>query len=208
MISIQNKWFRNNKRINCISNTLLNHLNEYLISSNKNRIRILDVGTGDGKISSILMNKNNSFDIVGIDTYKWETNTIPVKLFNGKVIPYKNNEFDFVLINDVFHHANEPELLFDECVRVSSNLIIKDHMKENLYDYLVLKFLDIIGNSGFGVTSPCNYFSKIKWFKLFQKNNLHLLSIVYDIPIYPKFFQFFFGGHRQFIARLTKNKTN
>ena len=73
--------------------------------------RVLDVGCGDGLISSILQSKRPDISIQGIDVLPREQAHIPVKIFDGAHIPFEEGSFDVVLFSDVLHSTGDPVVL-------------------------------------------------------------------------------------------------
>lgn len=130
---------------------------------------VLDVGCGDGRIDSYLMQKNKKLHIRGIDILVRPKTYIEVTEYDGYHIPMADNEVDVVIIIDVLHHVDEPELLMKELVRVSSStIIIKDHIRSNLLSYIKLRLMDYVGNAHYHVRLPYNYMTKKQWKQMFH----------------------------------------
>lgn len=79
----------------------------------KNSDRVLDLGCGDGLNVSILR-KRGVLKIVGLDMSKdllkeAQKNNPDIKFYLGlaEKLPFKNNRFDVVLVDSVFHHLME-----------------------------------------------------------------------------------------------------
>ena len=89
---------------------------------------ILDLGCGSGNASFYLYKKN--FDVFGADIAQSAINFCKVraknkkinlnnfKIFDGKKIPFKDNEFDAVLSSEVIEHLNDPLAHLKEAKRV------------------------------------------------------------------------------------------
>lgn len=147
-------------------------LSPYLLDSKK----ILDVGTGDGKIAHNLSNRLG-VKITGVDTLVQERPKIPVIKYDGKKLPFKDNSFDCVTFIDVLHHCTNQEELISEARRVTRKFIlIKDHYWENKFDQTLLKYYDYSGNKPYGINLPYNYLKLDSWKSLFQKSNLKVLE--------------------------------
>ncbi|PCJ27033.1 MAG: SAM-dependent methyltransferase [Flavobacteriales bacterium] len=78
----------------------------------KQTLRILDFGCGDGNSSVYIRKHFPNATIFGVDvsdasiklaSEKGITNTI-FKAFDGAILPFENEEFDFVFTSMVFHH--------------------------------------------------------------------------------------------------------
>lgn len=130
--------------------------------------RYADVGCGNGVVSHYLA-KVLKIDITGCDILKYLKYDIPFKKMRsvGK-IPFNNNSFDGVMINDVLHHMsyrNQKKILNEGC-RVAKKLLIFEEEPTYLakiFDYLLNK----IHNSQMDV--PLSYRSRKEWENLFKQ---------------------------------------
>jgi len=168
------------KRTNVLSNYLL----QLALSG-----RGLDIGTGDGIIPELMMKKNKNIMIDGVDIENPEIkNRKNIFIYDGKILPFKDNEYDFVLLIDVLHHVKNLSEFLREVKRVSKkNIIIKDHLCENYFDYYRLKLMDWGGNSYRGIESYYQYLGSNEWLHLFKQQELHMISKknigIYNFPI-------------------------
>ena len=82
---------------------------------------ILDLGSGEGGTSSVLLegNKVISFDIK-LNRLKEQINNSLLKKINGDAIslPFKYNLFDLIILQDVIEHVSEIEKMLTEVLRV------------------------------------------------------------------------------------------
>jgi len=138
----------------------------------------LDIGCSSGELSSELQKNIIGSNIVGIDTVIQKKNYIPVIKYDGKELPFPDNKFDCVLIVDVLHHDKDSERIIKEARRVTSDIIlIKDHYYENIFDLMILKLADYIGNKPYGIALPYNFYNIKQWKKIFAKNNLKIVNM-------------------------------
>lgn len=108
----------------------MTRLTELILPELKNSKKILDVGCGDGKIDSYIIERNKNITIQGIDVLVRPDTYINVKQYDGKTIPYGDGDFDTVMIIDVLHHTDDPKAIAAELARVSSRyVIIKDRQR-------------------------------------------------------------------------------
>ncbi|MCI9008961.1 MAG: class I SAM-dependent methyltransferase [Lachnospiraceae bacterium] len=99
--------------------------------------------------------------IFGIDVFVRPETNVKVTAYDGKTIPYEDGDFDTIIIIDVLHHTDDPNLIVAEMARVSSKyVIVKDHLKSGLISYLKLCIMDYVGNAHYHVRLPYNYQSK------------------------------------------------
>jgi len=136
-------------------------------------VSILDVGCGNGIIATQLKQRQPEISIQGIDVVMPADCGIPVSLYDGHSIPFKDAAFDVVLCIDMLHHSTEPKRILKEAVRVARHwVIIKDHLAESWWDRQLLTFLDWVGNIGSGVPMPYNFLSRFQWQTLFTELEL------------------------------------
>lgn len=92
----------------------------------KKNITVLDYGCAKGFIISKMIEINPSLKIVGADVSEVAINVARKKLKNnkfflleeGKKLPFKSREFDFVVSLDVIEHVYDAELIFSEFSRI------------------------------------------------------------------------------------------
>ncbi len=117
---------------------------------------ILDIGTGNGTISSYFVTKKNLVACVDIEDQRTEKKASFVKVNSGK-LPFLSNKFDIVISNHVIEHIESQKLHIDEISRVLKengicymatpnwNFPIEPHYKLPLLHYLPQKlFLKIL----------------------------------------------------------------
>ncbi len=89
---------------------------------------VLDLGSGDGLLLSLLKEKGISgigLDISEEGVAQTRAKGIEASVFdfNGR-IPFENNTFDTVVMLDILEHLYIPENLFKEAARVSKKTVI------------------------------------------------------------------------------------
>lgn len=191
------EWKIKERRVNTLSNTL-----SKLLDTNST---ILDVGCGDGTLAKRIFEYSNAAQVTGIDVLIRKDCVIPNTKFDGIKIPFDNNSFDYILLVDVLHHTENPELLFEECIRVAKKgVLIKDHINNSTLDYYTLRFMDRVGNARYDVNLPHNYLSSSQWNELFKKHNLVISNVINRLHLYPVPFNLLFDRQLHSIWHLTK----
>ncbi len=168
-------------------------------------ITVLDVGCGDGTISSTIQNKKKEVKYQGIDIMPRPACSIPYKTYDGNHFPYEDASVDVVQFVDVLHHTTNIEDLIKEAARTTKEyIVIKDHEYGSALDYQILKFMDWVGNAPHGVKVIYNFKDRSYWEKVFADAGLEIVSYTNNIPLYPFPFNMVFGRKLHFIALLKK----
>src|SRR5262249_14040597 len=135
-----------------------------LASSLPNDSSVLDVGCGDGLISSLISSARPDLSIQRLDVLKRDHSFIPMDLFDGHTIPFTDQSYDVVMFVDVLQHTPDPLPLLTEARRVARHaIVVKDHYCRSRWDWHTLKYMDGVGNARFGVSLPFNYLSPDRW---------------------------------------------
>jgi SAM-dependent methyltransferase len=168
---------------------------------------VLDIGCGDGTIASLIMNRNPTITIQGIDIPPRPSCRIACKPFDGTSIPHATGSFDVCMFVDVLHHTREIETLLLDARRVSRRFVlIKDHVADNWLDFKILQFMDWVGNRPHGVVLPYNYQNRAQWNQYFSIAGLKAIAIQDWVKLYPFPFSVVFGRKLHFIELLEKSE--
>ena len=165
--------------------------------------RVLDVGCGDGALAQVIGQLRPDLQIAGLDVLVRPTARIPVTAFDGKTIPHGDASFDVVLLVDVLHHTDQPELLLREARRVARMIVVKDHTLNGWLAGPTLRMMDWVGNARHGVALPYNYWSEAQWRESFAALGLRIEEWESDLRLYPCWADWWFGRRLHFMARLT-----
>jgi SAM-dependent methyltransferase len=168
---------------------------------------VLDIGCGDGTIASLIMERDPTITIQGIEFAPRSSCRIACKPFDGASIPHAPGSFDVCMFVDVLHHTLRIETLLSEACRVSRRyVLIKDHLAENWLDFKTLQFMDWVGNRPHGVVLPYNYQSRNEWDRYFSKAGLSMITRQDRVKLYPFPFSALFGRELHFIELLQKTE--
>jgi putative flippase GtrA len=175
----------------------------HLADSIPSRGSVLDVGTGDGSLATILVRLRPDLRIEGVDVMPRPEMHIPVTIYDGKTLPFADKSFDYVTIVDVLHHTDDPAAVLTEAARVARiGVVLKDHLREGLLAGPTLRFMDWVGNWGHGVRLPYNYYSRDQWQGAFFRARLTTLSNKERLGLYRAPFSWFFERKLHFVALL------
>ena len=164
---------------------------------------VLDVGCGDGFLSSLLLQHRPDLALKGLDVLIRDRTYIPVERFDGQVIPYGDQSFDVVMFLDTLHHTTDPMVLLREGVRVARRaLVIKDHTRDGVLAAATLRLMDRIGNARFGVALPYTYWPTHQWLEAVASLGLTVGEWKSALGLYPWPATWLFDRSLHFIARL------
>lgn len=163
----------------------------------------LDVGCGSGEVAECVQQWRSNVTFQGIDVLVRPQTRIPVQQFDGLKIPFGDRHFDFIMLVDVLHHADDAGVLLAECVRVSRQFIlIKDHHCNSRWDDGRLRLMDWVGNRSYGVALPYNYLSTQEWETLYANHQLSPQKTLDCLNLYPPPATLIFDSDLHFISRL------
>ncbi|MBP6754831.1 MAG: methyltransferase domain-containing protein [Bacteroidia bacterium] len=186
-------------RVSTISNILVQNIPTDVAS-------VLDIGCGDGLISKEINTSLNKLSYTGIDVMDRPTCYINYVSFDGVNIPFKEQEFDAVQLIDVLHHTDDIQKVLENALKYTNKyVIIKDHIYLSKFDFLILKFMDWVGNAPHGVKVIYNFQKEITWDNYFSKLSLKKVYFNKQIKLYPWYVNWIFGRELHFIAILKKN---
>jgi SAM-dependent methyltransferase len=169
--------------------------------------RVLDVGCGDGLISREIMNRRPDLEIEGVDVMLRPVTHIPATTFNGSVLPFGDDSFDYVTIVDVLHHTTDPVVILTESQRVArKGVVIKDHLREGLGAGATLRVMDWVGNRGHDVVLPYNYLSRAEWDEAFRRAGLGVVERRDELGLYPWPARYLFDRRMHFVALLVRTR--
>jgi ubiquinone/menaquinone biosynthesis C-methylase UbiE len=162
--------------------------------------RTLDFGAGRCYIARELKERYNA-DITCLDIdNKLNETKMKLVVYDGKIIPFRSNIFDTVLIVYVLHHCTDPIESLKECIRVCRNggrIIIFEDVGMTIQTY----FMDWIANKLHNVKAPLNFKKRKDWLSLFNNLGLEVEHVEDGVErqiFYP------FVGHSMFVLKVKK----
>lgn len=165
---------------------------------------VLDVGCGDGHVDRALASLRPDLSIEGLDVLVRSVTEIPVRRFDGTVLPAADRSVDVITFVDVLHHTTDPLVLLREAARVARRaIVVKDHLADGPASRRLLRFMDRIGNERHGVVLPYNYWTGAQWSQAFAGLHLLVEEDRRDLRLYTAPIDAIFGRALHFMARLT-----
>lgn len=178
---------------------LAQHLSELLPRD----ASVLDVGSGDGLLARRILDARPDLRIRGVDVLIRPESHIPVEWFDGIRLPFRDREYDAVMMVDVLHHATDQAALLAETARVARRaVVIKDHVVSGLLARPTLAFMDWVGNARHGVALPYSYWTEEQWQRSFARLGLRTTARRDSLGLYPWPASLVFGRGLHFVAVL------
>jgi SAM-dependent methyltransferase len=142
--------------------------------------QILDVGCGDGRLSSEIMRRKTTVHIVGIDVQHRRPAQIPKVMADARHLPFRDASFEVVMAVDVLHHTPDILSVLQEMTRVSSHqVLLKDHVWDGrIATWLLLSWFDWCVNAPFGIGCAYNFPKLERWLGYFGALGLRRRAIV------------------------------
>lgn len=114
------------------------------VKNNKDRLKLLDVGVGLGRLLEKLCSEHQNIDAYGMDistSYLKIAKSKGIEVCYSKIedMPYKNDFFDVILCTDVLEHVIDLNLCVSKILSVLKKgglLIIRVPHREDLSEYL------------------------------------------------------------------------
>jgi len=128
--------------------------------------KVLDIGCGNGEVSKVII-KILEINIIGCDIENYCNETIPFKqMENITQLPFGDNSFDAVMLNDVLHHCDNIEELLISASKIAPEIYIFEDKESFL-----LKLLDVGLNHFYckNMNIPLNFKTEEQWENLFKK---------------------------------------
>ncbi len=145
---------------------------------------VLEIGAGPGSIYFVL--QRMGYDVRAVDiedqTLSWGIEPL---IFDGRTIPYQDQQFDIALLLTVLHHAHDPDRLLAEAQRVARRVIVIEDVYTNTLQKYLTFFTDSVLNLEFA-GHPHNNRPDVEWRNTFKRLGLKLRHVADE-----RFFMFF-----------------
>lgn len=138
---------------------------------------VLDIGAGRCYIAKEIEAKNK-IKVTCLDVKDLSQTGTKVVVYDGKKIPFRNNEFDTALIAYVLHHCEYPSKVLNEVIRVcKDNIIIFEDTKPSFFTNI----MDFLSNKLRGVETPFKFGKEKEWLSIFKKLNLKIVAVKHNV---------------------------
>jgi SAM-dependent methyltransferase len=85
--------------------------------------RLIDIGAGSCHLAQAAARRFD-IDVTAVDVTDHNLTDLPLKIYDGRTLPYKDGSFDTALLSFVLHHADDPARVLNEALRVAGRVIV------------------------------------------------------------------------------------
>ncbi len=91
---------------------------------------LLEIGAGKGLVAQALQRMTQT-QITLVDVVNYNQTDLPLKIYDGRHLPFGEESFDYSLLIFVLHHTPEPLPVLREALRVARHgaLIVENHVE-------------------------------------------------------------------------------
>lgn len=164
------------KMVDNLNKKILDEIQKIAKENTNRKIKLLDVGCGEGFITNLIYDNIDNVEICGIEYTKEAVDIAKklnsnIKFEQGNIydIHYESNTFDIVLCTEVLEHLEHPDRALVELKRVSKKHIILSVPHEPWFclgNLLVLKNVSRLGNP----IDHINHWTHTKFNKFIEMN--------------------------------------
>ncbi len=140
--------------------------------------KILDIGSGYGTVTDLLRQDDYEVTPVDVENHAIKDALKPV-CFDGKTLPFNDNNFHQALLLTVLHHTPKPVLIIAEAARVCQEIIIIEDVYRNSVQKYLTYFADSLFNLEFKGHPHTNN-TRDGWAAICKSLNLELKVIRSD----------------------------
>jgi ubiquinone/menaquinone biosynthesis C-methylase UbiE len=145
---------------------------------------VLDIGSGSCEVCSLL--QEEGFDVTPVDVKnRSRVTSIEPIIYDGKTLPFADNQFDVSLLITVLHHTKNPEEIVKEARRVSKRIILMEDLHASTFQKYATFIMDSIYNNEY-LGHPHSNKTEREWEEVF--NNLGLKIIAREKNDWGHFF--------------------
>lgn len=152
------------------------------------RDKVLDLGAGTGWVAQRVAERKGC-EVHLVDVLDVNETELPLKIYDGRRIPYEDKSFDTTMLVFVLHHALNQKEILGEAARVTRRrIIIVEDTPRNLFELTVNKVCDTLGTFRHGFFDPHNYHRIEKWTEIFRELRLPLAHQQVISPFFPFYY--------------------
>ena len=142
---------------------------------------VLDVGCGSLAVGRAVC-ESVKVHWTGIDTVDYNETNLTFRRYDGRQIPFANDQFDVVLLSFVLHHCADSLAILDEVCRVTRSRVIvgEDVIRNRSWSLFLAKVHDFLANKLVepDVELPYAFHTQTEWSQIFHARNLEVIASV------------------------------
>jgi SAM-dependent methyltransferase len=137
--------------------------------------QVLDIGCGTGSIIQLVRERKKC----GVSLVDVQHNAMcdefPVTIYDGRKLPFEDDQFSVSLLITVLHHAKKPGKVLDEAMRVTSGKII---VVEDVFDDFLSRAVTFAGDCllNWEIHSPFTNQTRLGWERIFGRKKLKIVD--------------------------------
>jgi ubiquinone/menaquinone biosynthesis C-methylase UbiE len=140
---------------------------------------VLDLGCGSLMVAAEI-EKRVPVRIIGLETMDYRKSPIPLVLFSGGQVPFKDRSFDCVVIGFVLHHCIDGgiEVLREARRLARKKILLLEDRYDNAFERMITRLVDKALNwmENPDTPTPYRFRSSEDWKTLFRQLELRLVS--------------------------------
>jgi SAM-dependent methyltransferase len=110
------------------------------------RLQVLDLGAGEGYVAQALQRQTGAA-VTLADVVDLNRTDLPHRCYDGRSLPLDDDAVDVTILYFVLHHAEDPEAVLREALRVSrSRVVVAESIVTGRGQHLLLRMLDRLAN--------------------------------------------------------------
>ncbi len=119
---------------------------------------IVEIGAGNGLVAQKLHDATGA-DFTLLDVVDYNASKLPMRVFDGKTLPFEDNSFDLAMLVFVLHHNPDPRPVMREALRVARDgVLVVENDTRGALKKIATRLIDSTEYLHRGVP-PC-YFTK------------------------------------------------
>ena len=167
---------------------LLNWRYELIAKHIPDGSQVLDIGAGTGWVGHRLQERK-ACTVQLVDVVDRNETVLPLRLYNGKRLPYATNSFDTAVLVFVLHHTlNHAELLAEAARVARQRIIIVEDTPKNRLERAAQWACDTVMNLEHGFATPHSYKNITDWHSLFATIRLPVVRTEVVPPFLPFYY--------------------
>jgi len=133
---------------------------------------VLDIGCGTLAVAQQI-EAHAPVRVIGLETIQYHRHAVPLVLYDGTHVPFRDQSFDVVLLAFVLHHCDDGGVALLGAARQLARkriLVLEDrydHAAERLWTRCLDRLLNGLEHAG--VATPCQFRSSDEWRRVFRE---------------------------------------